>query len=210
MLQKCQECLQVLKFCVCNVVSPVMTDTRVLVIMHYREFDKSSNTGRLVKYGLKNSEIRVHGFNDNRLETGDLINNGYRKLFLFPRADAKVITPNMIKNETEPVMLIIPDGNWRQAARMYTRIGRKNNFECVKLPPGLPAEYQLRSNAFPERLNTFEAIIRAMGMIEGKEVEDRLNILYKTMTTRFLYTRGRAKKSDVYGGIPEDDISLKK
>ena len=189
----------------CNVVSPVITNTRVVVIMHYREYSKSSNTGRLIKYGLENSEIRLHGLKDNRLDIGDLTNNGYRKLFLFPRDDAKVITPNMIKNGSGPVLLTVPDGNWRQAARMYTRIARRNNLECVKLPTGLPAEYQLRSNAFPDRLNTFEAIIRAMGIIEGKEVQDRLNTLYKTMATRFLYTRGRARKSEVYGGIPEDD-----
>ena len=183
----------------------MMTNTRVVVIMHYREFYKSSNTGRLIKYGLKNSEIHLHGLKDNRLDIRGLTNNGYRKLFLFPRDDAKVITPKLVKNGSGPVMLIIPDGNWRQAARMYTRIARRNNFECVKLPPGLPAEYQLRSNAFPDRLNTFEAIIRAMVIIEGKEVQDRLHTLYKTMATRFLYTSGRAGKSEVYGGIPEDD-----
>lgn len=203
MLPKCQECKQVKKLCVCNVIDHIDTDTRVIVFMHYREFNKSSNTGRLVKCSLNNSEVHLVGLKDKPLDISDLDNDKYRKIFLFPRKNAKVITPEILEIDKRPVMLIIPDGNWNQASHMYTRIACRNNIECVKLPPGPPVEYKIRDNIFPERLSTFEAITRAMGIIEGKHVEDELDILFKTMVTRFLFVRGRVKRSDVFGDIPE-------
>ena len=206
MLIKCQKCMQVEQLCVCNVITPVMTATKVVVIMHFREFDKSSNTGRLVINGLQNSEIRIHGLKDVPLDTTDFHNDKYRKMFLFPRESAAELTPDMLTNDPRPVMLIIPDGNWKQASRMYTRIGRINKFECVKLPLGPPVEHEMRCNKSPERLNTFEAIVRAMEIIEGKHVRDQLNILHKTMITRLLFTRGLLKYTDVFGGIPGSNI----
>ncbi len=64
----------------------------------------------------------------------------------------------------------------------------------------------MRCNKSPERLNTFEAIVRAMEIIEGKHVRDQLNILHKTMITRLLFTRGLLKYTDVFGGIPGSNI----
>jgi len=52
----------------------------------------------------------------------------------------------------------------------------------VRLPAGLPTAYRLRTSKRPQGLATFEAIARALGVIESAEVQVRLETLFQTGT----------------------------
>jgi hypothetical protein len=50
---------------------------------------------------------------------------------------------------------------------------------------------------------TLEAIARALAIFEGDEVRERLEMVFRSMVERTLWTRGEFPAADVCGGIPE-------
>jgi len=73
----------------------------------------------------------------------------------------------------------------------------------------------MRAPTAPARLATLEAVARALGILEGPEVESALVRVYRIMTERTLWSNGRISAADVTGGIPagvqsHDPLSLRR
>jgi len=60
----------------------------------------------------------------------------------------------------------------------------------------------LRRAARPGQLCTLEAIARALGVLEGPEVQRQLEGLLRIMVERTLWSAGRLGADEVAGGIP--------
>ena len=98
--------------------------------------------------------------------------------------------------------MLVPDGTWRQAARTRTRFAPDaGTIPCVSLPASSSGR-RLRTASAPQRLATLEAVARALGILEGPEIEAALLRVYRIMTERTLWSNGRVAIADVIGGIP--------
>ena len=178
--------------CVCDAVPRIELRTRLLLIMHQGEIAKSTATGNLAMLALPNSELLVHGDRDAPLDLGDLDHSTRRVLLLFPAAAATPMTPEFVARDPRPVTLVVPDGSWRQARKIGRRIPGLDKAEQVTLPPGAPSRYRLRAESKEHGLATFEAISRALGILEAPEVQTQLDELFHLMVERTLMTRGVA------------------
>jgi DTW domain-containing protein YfiP len=103
-----------------------------------------------------------------------------------------------------PVTLVVPDGNWRQATRAVRRSPGMAALPRVTLPEGPPSRYRLRSHPDPQRISTFEAVARALGILEpdGPALQAHLEAAFDRFVERSLFTRGQLAPQDVTGGIP--------
>jgi len=61
----------------------------------------------------------------------------------------------------------------------------------VSLPGGPPSAYQLRASPRVDGVCTFEAIARALGIIEGGTVQRQMEEFFHIFVERVLYIRGR-------------------
>ncbi len=178
--------------------------------MHYRELSLTTNTARLACLALSNCEIRVRGQQGVTVDGRDLVGDSkLLPLLLYPTEDAEVLTPSFgerAKAEGKEIVLIVPDGNWRQGGKAAKRTPGLENVECVKLPPGLPSEYRLRTAPRPEYLSTYEAISRALGLLEGESTNEVLMDYFRTKIDRMLWARGVLATEKVHGGIPPEAI----
>jgi DTW domain-containing protein YfiP len=195
-LRRCPDCYLHRSLCLCALVPRVPTRTRVVLVMHQLELNKPTNTGRLAVRCLPNSEVLVRGREaDHRVPA---IFPGI-PLLLFPHAGGEPL--ERWRDSEQPVTLIVPDGTWRQAARVRRRVPGLDAIPCVALPPRASG-YRLRQSARPGRLSTMEAIARALGVLEGTAVEEPLSHLHQVMVDRTLWTNGRLSAEAVTGGIP--------
>jgi DTW domain-containing protein YfiP len=195
---RCKACMMHMSLCVCSLVPRLETRTRLVLVIHRAELRKPTNTGHLATAALVNSEVHVRG---REGEPSHPIEPcaGSRPLLLFPHeGEAEELRP-----QPGPVTLIVPDGNWRQASKVRARVPGLCDVPCVTLPPGPPSTYRLRSEAHPHGLATVEAIARAIGILESREVEDALERVFRAMVERTLWVRGELDTADVTGGIPE-------
>lgn len=184
-----------LALCICSDITPLSLDTRLVLVMHHREASKTTATGPLALEALRNSELHLHGARDAALDLRGLHEQGRRTLLLFPGEDARPLTPTLLAEDSRPVTLVVPDGNWRQASRAARRIPGLELAERVILEEGQKSRYRLRTEPREGGLATFEAIARALGVIESREVQERLEALFTQMVERTLSTRGTPKQS---------------
>jgi DTW domain-containing protein YfiP len=186
--------------CVCSLIPRIATRTRLVLVIHKSEDRKSTNTGRLATECLVNSEVVVRGGLDASGERVP-IPAGSAPVLLFPAEDA--VPLDALPRDDRPVALVVPDGNWRQASKVRARVPGMRAVPCASLPPGPPSIYRLRSEAHAHGLATIEAIARAMGILEGPAVQAALELPFRAMVERTLWSRGDLDASEVTGGIPE-------
>lgn len=194
---RCKACMMHISLCICSLIPRVETKTRLLLVMHKAELRKPTNTGHLATAMLVNSQTIVRG-NEGAPEDEIAWPADTEPVLLFPHENAKPI-----ERVDHAVTLIVPDGNWRQAAKVRQRVPGLKNVRCVTLPPGPPTEYRLRAETQPNGLATIEAIARAFGVLEGPEVQAALERVFRTMVERTLWVRGALPIEAVSDGIPE-------
>jgi DTW domain-containing protein YfiP len=164
--------------------------TRLVLVMHRREVEKPTATGPLALEALPNSELRIHGHEDRPLDFSDLNVGERRTLLLFPGDGVPVLSRELLARDSRPVTLVVPDGSWRQAAKMGRRLPGLAHAEMVRLPEGVQTAWGIRRESQAGGLATFEAIARALGIIESSAVQSGLETLFHLMVERTLLTRG--------------------
>jgi tRNA pseudouridine65 synthase len=177
--------------CLCAQIPTLALATRIVLVMHHREHTKTTASGLLALRALPNSELQLHGVRDAALDLAALHGGDRRVMVLFPSAEAPPLTAALLAADPRPVTLVVPDGSWRQASRAVRRIPGLERAERVGLVAGPPSQYGLRHEPKAGGLATFEAIARALGVLESHAVQARLEALFARMVEGTLSTRGR-------------------
>ncbi|WP_041245304.1 tRNA-uridine aminocarboxypropyltransferase [Geotalea uraniireducens] len=188
--ERCPRCRMHVPLCICRSIPRYALDTRLVLVMHHREHIKTTATGPLALEALPNSELRIHGHRDRPLDFSDLDIPDRRTLLLYPGDDVPVLSRSLLEQDNRPVTLVVPDGNWRQASRMGRRLPGLEHAEMVRLPEGPLTRWGIRREAHPQGLATFEAIARALGIIESPAVQAGMEDLFRLMVQTTLHSRG--------------------
>lgn len=191
------------ELCVCAAIPKLVTRTRLVLLIHYREARKPTNTGQLAARCMPNSEVGIIGDRDRP----ELPAIGEHALLLYPADDAVTIAQAIAENPDRPRTLIVPDGNWRQAAKMAKRVPGVAGAQHVTLEDveAAPTEYGLRREPKDGGLATLEAIARALRILEGDRgaaVEEAMLAVFRLMVSRTKWLRGQLADDDVVGGLP--------
>jgi DTW domain-containing protein YfiP len=187
--ERCPRCRLHCQLCICDAIPRLDLATRLILVMHKREWSKPTATGPLALAVLANSELRIQGDREQSLDFRDLDGNGRRTLLLYPGDEVPLLSQSLLASDPRPVNLVVPDGNWRQAARMGKRLPGLEHAVMVRLPAGAITAWGVRRESHPEGLATFEAIARALGIIESGEVQQRMEELFLLMVSRTLEAR---------------------
>jgi DTW domain-containing protein len=201
---RCPRCYIRRVLCLCPIIPRFELDTKLIILIHNRETKRPTNTGRIACLALLNSEIRIRGLKNQPTESSGLIESGRTTLLLYPDENAVDLTPHLVNSLGEPINLVVPDGSWRQAAKVTFREPSLKGALRVKLPPGPPTEYRLRRESKENGLATFEAIARALGVIEGLHVQTELETFFRILVERTLWSRGMITAKEVKSGLPKE------
>ena len=177
--------------CICEHIPSLPLATGVFLVVHHREFKKTTNTGVLALRALPNSALGVWGDDEVPFDAAPLADPDRHALVLTPSDDALVLDAALAATLPRPLCLVVPDGSWRQALKMPRRVPALMGLPRVKLPPGPETRYRLREEVRDYGLATFEAIARALGCLEGAAAQATLEALFERYVAATLYTRGR-------------------
>lgn len=202
---RCPGCEIRQPLCFCSLIPRIELQTRVIILMHTCEEVLTSNTARLAAKALTNSEIRIRGRRDERMSFDGLRQEGRHSLLLYPSPRSVELSPELVSTLTGPVNLIVPDANWRQTTKFVRRERGLDGIPHVRLPAGPPSEYRLRTQRNEQHLCTLEAIARAIGLLESRDGQTKLETLLRVMVERTLWSRGMlAAKHCTTAGIPDE------
>jgi DTW domain-containing protein YfiP len=192
--------------CICALVPTIETRTRLQLVMHCREERKPTNTGALAARCLTRSSIAIVGDRDRPVTLAPILADE-QPVVLGVAEDAVPLTE--LAASTRPIVLVVPDGSWRQANKMRKRVPGLSDMLAVTLPDLGPSNYRLRSEPNEQGLSTFEAIARALRILEGdrgEAIERAMIDLFQIMVDRSLWLRGSLATNDVTGGLPDAAI----
>mgnify|MGYP002639644892 CR=1 FL=1 len=177
----CPRCFLPQHLCLCPELPRLTSGCRVVVVRHWNESWRTTNTGRLVALALEGAELIDHGQKHYRLEAADLP-AGPGTCLLYPAQgdDAPVWTGG------RPSVLVVPDGTWSQARRMVRRLPGLAQLPRLDLQVDavpLPARRIRRSPTVSAR-STIEAVAGALALWEPPETAQALLDLYDLLARR--------------------------
>lgn len=187
----CPTCFLNRSLCLCELIPYLSLRTRLCLVVHAKELKRTTNTGRLAVKALKNSVMRVRGEEREPLDLSDLLVPEYRTVLFYPCEEAMELNEDFVSQDSRPIQLIVPDGNWRQASKVHYRHHELKNIPRVMISAPNMAQQHLRAETTPEGMATLEAIAHAMHVIEGPEVGETLMKLFYAKLERTLRGRGK-------------------
>ncbi|HEX6839184.1 MAG TPA: tRNA-uridine aminocarboxypropyltransferase [Polyangia bacterium] len=185
---RCARCRLYERLCLCASLPRLDTRTRLCLVIHRDELHKPTNSGLLAVASLRNSELCVRGVHGGDAASLAL-DATTQPLLLFPHADARPLAD--WARCPRPITLVVPDGTWRQAARVRGRVAGLAEVPCVTLPPEPTPPSRLRAQPDDARLPTLLAIARALGVLEDAATRAALEQLFAALVDRTLRLRGR-------------------
>jgi len=192
--QCCTSCRLRQELCICTDAPRLDLSTRLIVIVHRKEWRRSSNTGYLARLATRHGEVRLHGLQHKAVSSEGVDLASASTLVLYPGRGAHPLTAEHIASLPRPLTLLVPDGNWNQAKNMMRRVPMLSQAHPVCLPGATVDHFNLRRNAYAERMSTFEAIARALGIIEKQAAEDHLLHFFRQVLDRMVPNQRRSVK----------------
>ncbi len=181
----CPRCFLRHEICLCEAIPTLRTCCRVLVVRHWVESWRATNTGRLVHRAVEGTVLVDHGRPGFVLEQGDLpLVDG--ACLLFPETDSAA--PPWTGGC--PELLVVVDGTWSQARRMVRRVPGLAQLPRLSLPPGAEPPRRIRRSPFPGARSTIEAVAAALSLWEPPETGRALLDLYEVLAQRMDLARG--------------------
>jgi len=178
----CARCRRPLPVCYCAHIHALPTRTRVVLLQHPRERHVGVNTARMAHLALPNSLLRLGlDFSIDPVVTAELAASPDTYL-LFPGPNARDAAD---LPRDRPVTLVVLDGTWWQARKLYKLNPALAALPQVAFSPRQASAYRIRRQPAAFCLSTIEALAEVLPLLEpdGQPL-DRLLDPFHAMVAR--------------------------
>ena len=188
---RCRACYLQERCCICPHIEPVSVSIDVVVVRHWKESWRSSNTGRLAGLAIPQCSVQNYGGRGDTFDTTALL--GPQTFLLFPSLKTPTVEepPSLpLTRELGVRTLVVLDSTWSQARKLVRRIAPLRGMPRVHVQPSSPEPRRLRRPPFPGGMGTFEAIARAVEVLDGPKAAATLMALHSRFVTHALAQSG--------------------
>ena len=176
--------------CICREIAPVKSEIRVVIVMHKCEVEKSTSTARLLKLILPTCSVHVVGIEEHPLDLRGVILPDSNPVVLYPELGSEELSES---DRGAIRTIVVPDGTWTQAKKIVRRRPELWALPKRQLPVGRHTEYTLRRNQAESGVCTAEAVARALGILDGPEVQTQIEQYVRLMVGRVEWSRRTSK-----------------
>ena len=181
---RCARCFLQPRFCLCDDLPRIRVGPQVVVLRHWRERTKSSNTGRILALAVEGAVVADYGVWDEPFDPSPALVEGAWLVFPAGSNEAKEPAPAPAVPSEPPAAIVLLDGTWGQARRMSHRIPGLR--DLPRLAIGLPRAgvQRLRAPHAPWAVSTIEAGALALGAVGEPAACDALHAVQALFWTR--------------------------
>ncbi|MEL6759784.1 MAG: tRNA-uridine aminocarboxypropyltransferase [Myxococcota bacterium] len=155
----CYACFKHSLLCVCD-VAEVEHRVGVRILQHPAERQHPINSARIVQAGLKRATLEIAW----NLESERPSKLAPDAAVLFPSDDSVALEELGVHEH--PSELVVIDGTWAQARKLYRRSSWLHTLRHVHLTPSAPSRYRIRRQPRSDYLSTVEAVVSALSILE--------------------------------------------
>ncbi len=168
--------------CVCDQIKRFESPIPILVVRHWKERHKPSNTARLA--GLAVSNLRIVDYGAPNTTWEPKILDVPNPVLLFPDEESKPLP-------YEPKSIVVVDGSWPQARKLVNKLPALHAMPRISVQPPTQPPMRLRKPPVADGMSTIEAIGRLMEHLGKPEAGASLDELYAAVVKATIAARGR-------------------
>ncbi|GAA5217900.1 tRNA-uridine aminocarboxypropyltransferase [Corallincola platygyrae] len=156
----------------CDRVATISLTTQIHILQHPTEVGLAKGTARLLELALPTVKIyggeTEHDFADIKTELLREQRTGHSVWVLFPSQQALSLSRTSVKTAytSPPKHLIVIDGTWRKAKKIFALNPWIHQFEQVALNNVPESTYTIRKAPSASSLSTLEAVAELVEIIE--------------------------------------------
>ena len=159
----CYKCDKPLGMCLCARLTPIPNAVGVHVLQHRQERRHAVGTTRLLKLGL--ASVRVHVLAMKGASSASpRVDLPVAAGLLYPSDDARELATLPV--EDRPAHLVVIDGTWDQAHRIFRDNPWIAELPRFRLSPEEPSQYRIRIEPRHECLSTLESVVAALRCLQ--------------------------------------------
>lgn len=211
-LKRCNTCQLGADYCICQQLVGAQSHCDILLLIHRNELLKPSNSGRLIADTLPNN---THAFLWSRTEPNPellaLLADPKRQfLLVFPPQDGdprEKFSSQQAKEKMasewqgKKITLLLLDGTWKQARKMYGKSDYLNDIPCLTLCEqdikDSAGQYGLRQAHAPSLSSTCEAAAIALSAIGEKSAGRQTLKNFTTFNQAYIACRGNIRPKKI-------------
>lgn len=183
----CEICQRPERACVCSFITPINNRTHVIVLQHPSEVKQTKGTVTLLSHSLEHCAVFVgEEFSDNAQLQALLKRFKNNVYLLYPSENSLDMSNEAVQVELSniktPKCIILLDGTWKKAYRLFMMNPFLHKLQHLTLPDGLEAEYKIRKTQKSGALSSLEACCYALVFLD--EPKHTLNI-YQPLLKNF-------------------------
>ena len=165
-VRRCQRCLLVQRYCLCDTIAPHPAKSRFCLVMFDTEPMKPSNTGRLIADILPQTEAFQWSRTEPPQALLELVKNpDYQPMVVFPSSyadpDRQVLTT---PPAGKPPLFIMLDGTWPEARKMFRKSPWLDNLPLISVDLSRVSAYSLREAHVEGQYCTAEVAIALLDL----------------------------------------------
>ncbi len=183
MSRYCSQCGKSLKACICSWIVPLESAVELIILQHRSEEHRPLGTARILKLSLDNCTCLIgEDFSQDQVLNSLLADDNYQHMILYP-SEQSICLSEFVEgegNNKKKTRLILLDGTWKKAYKMWQLSSNLHSLPTVRLPEDLQGNYTIRKAPSENSLSTVEAGFYALGLLEpGKNFEPLLTAFEK-------------------------------
>ena len=175
----CQQCQRPEKACICAFAVAIDNHIPIIVLQHPSEVKQRKGTVSLLQQSLANCEVMVgETFAESDTLRQRLTQYADKIVLLYPSEQALTLSFPVLdiagNNQSEDIerklskirCIIILDGTWKKAYRMFMSNPCLHNINHIVLPQGIASLYDIRKTKKDHALSSLEACCHALARLE--------------------------------------------
>lgn len=169
----CNVCDRPQVSCICQFIENIPNNINVVILQHPKEVNHTKGTVSLLSRSLQFCRVLIgEEFTDNNTLAGLLSTYHNRIALLYPSDNALAIQHKSDEKEAlnhDIQCIILLDGTWKKAYRMYMMNKVLHNIPHLVLPEIFDSQYRVRATSKTGALSTLEACCYALSLLENNQ-----------------------------------------
>ena len=172
MSRYCSQCGKSHKSCICQWIVPLANQVELIILQHISEEHRPLGTARILNLSLNHCTCIVgEDFSDDSVLNVLLADSDYQHMILYPSERSICLSQwnQTKKTANKKVRLILLDGTWKKAYKMWQLSTNLHSIPTVGLPVDLKGHYTIRKAPTENSLSTVEAGYHALCLLEPNQ-----------------------------------------
>ena len=170
---KCYACYRPLSSCMCSYVRPISTQTKFVILMHPKEFQKVKNgTGHMTHLSLPNSELYVGVDFREHKRVNALLNDKTKLCYvLYPGEESLHLNKTKIETNARELVIFIIDATWSTALKLLKVSTNLQALPKLSFTHTKRSEFQIKEQPEAAYLSTIESTLTILELLNVHHME---------------------------------------